>query len=110
MKAWDLVPKPTGVGNTTERYNKRRQRRRTQISDAAKDVRLTKAGLCAPASEVPAADEGELDSVDHGDEEGVAAHYGSDSESDKDKQRRIAASIEHQLTHNPQNPTCVKCV
>ncbi len=59
---------------------------------------------------MPAADEGELDSVDHGDEERVAAHHGSDSESDKDKQRKIAANIEQLLTHDPTCYMCAVCL
>ena len=43
-------------------------------------------------------------------EEVVAADHGSDSESDKDKQRRIAASIEHKLTHDPRFYMCEVCL
>ncbi len=52
---------------------------------------MAKAERVPPAPEAPAADEGEL-------------------ESDKDKQRKVAASIEHQLTHNPWCAMCEVCL
>ena len=53
---------------------------------------------------------GELESVDDGGEEVVAADHGSDSASDKDKQRKVAATIEHPLTVDPQCCMCEVCV
>ena len=64
---------------------------------------------CAAASEAPAAAEGEPDAVVVGDVEDVIADVLA-TESDKEKQQQIAASIEHQLTHNHRCYMCEVCL
>ncbi len=63
---------------------------------------MGQAGPCALPQRRPRLTNGEPEPIDVGGEEVVAAAYGSDSESDKDKQRNSAANIVHQLTHDPK--------
>ncbi len=85
-----------------------RQRRKASIIQQG--ASLAAASPCAAASEaLAAAAEGEPDAVVVGDVEDVIADV-LVAESDKGKQRSIAASIEHQLTHNPKCYMCEVCL